>query len=250
MHRRVLLLLALICATVCASAQVINIPQEKKIDSAMINPAAKRDSSFYPKKDSVVNVRSVKKAEEKPVVVKDSARLALERLSKVATRRSMIIPGWGQITNGRWWKVPIIYGGFVSLALAIDFNQRNYKELLRELQYNDRVKGDTSLTPEQMWLTPEFAKYDYNRIIDAKNFYRRNRDLSILVTGVLYAVNVIDAYVDATFFRFDVSKDLSLKVTPSIQPSYALSFSQLTATPTLKLKLSFNAPKYKRNQFN
>ena len=245
-YKRVVLSLALICAALVSSGQeVINIPQAKKIDSALINPAAKRDSSFYPKKDSVVNVRSVKKVAEKPAVVKDSARLALERLSKVAVRRSMIIPGWGQITNGRWWKVPIIYGGFVSLGLAIDFNQRNYKELLTELQSYELTGKYKS---EEFNTGNNGTPYDRDRVNDAKNFYRRNRDLSFLVTGVLYAVNVIDAYVDATFFRFDVSQDLSFKVMPSFQPTYAAS--QLAAAPMLKLKFSFNQQKDKRNQFD
>jgi len=242
-YLRVLLLFILLIGASVVSAQ--DMPKGAKVDSTLINPKAKKDSVFRPKRDSVVNLRSASKTEQKPAVVKDSARLALERLSKVSTRRSMIIPGWGQITNRRWWKVPIIYGGFVSLALAIDFNQRYYKEYLGELQHNDRYNRGLEKTP---WKDSVLASYDYNRIIDAKDFYRRNRDLSILLTGALYAINVIDAYVDATFFRFDVSKDLSLKLTPSFQPYYASS--GLTAMPLLKLKFAFNHPKDNHPDFN
>jgi len=224
-------------------------PKVVKVDSTLINPDAKKDSVFRPKKDSVVNLRSAKKVEEKPAVVKDSARLALERLSKVATRRSMIVPGWGQLTNHRWWKVPILYGGFVSLALAIDFNQKNYKKLLNELQHNYKFtnKIDT-LNITTPWIDPVFANYDRDRVIDAKDFYHRNRDFCILLTGALYVVNIIDAYVDATFFRFDVSNDLSLRVAPSYQPGY--SFSSLSGTPSIKLTLSFGQRNNRYRQLN
>lgn len=233
-------LLLLVFFSVASTAFAQTDPKVVRVDSTLTNPDAKKDSVFNRKKDSVVNLRSSNRLEEKPAVVKDSARLALERLSKLATRRSMIVPGWGQITNKRWWKVPILYAGFVGLGLVIDFNQKNYKELLTELRYNDRVKNDT--TKEQKWLNPAFANYNYNNIIDAKDYYRRNRDLSYLVIGVLYAVNVIDAYVDATFFRFDVSKDLSLKFTPSFNPSYASS-SNPSFSPAIKLQLSFKSRK-------
>ncbi|WP_207535055.1 DUF5683 domain-containing protein [Desertivirga arenae] len=236
-HFRVLLLLVFFSVTSTTFGQTD--PKVVRVDSTLTNPDAKKDSVFAKKKDSVVNLRSANKLEEKPAVVKDSARLALERLSKLSTRRSMIVPGWGQITNKRWWKVPILYAGFVGLGLVIDFNQRNYKELLKELRYNDSVKGDTS---KPQWLNPAFANYNYNNIIDAKDYYRRNRDLSFLLIGALYAVNVIDAYVDATFFRFDVSKDLSLKLTPSFNPSYALS-SGPSLSPAIKLQLSFRSRK-------
>src|SRR5690606_13425104 len=69
-----------------------------------------------------------------PVVYKDSARLALERRSRLAVKRSAILPGWGQITNGRWWKVPILYGGVVGLVISYDISQSGYKEMLEEAQ--------------------------------------------------------------------------------------------------------------------
>ena len=179
-------------------------------------------------KDTVTKVSPVKKAESKETVVKDSARLALERLPRRAVVSSAILPGLGQIRNGRWWKVPIIYGGFVSLALAIDFNQRYYKDILSELQYRNANSG--------MKLNPDYEPFEDRALISAKDFYRRNRDLSILACGALYAINLIDAYVDAKFFRFDISDDLAIKVSPSIQPQ--VSYAYISPVPVLKLKLS------------
>lgn len=203
-------------------------PKVVKVDSAMSNPDLKTDSAFLPKKDTTVKVNAIKEVEAKPAVVKDSARLALERLPRQAVTRSAILPGLGQIKNGRWWKVPIIYGGFVSLALAIDFNQRYYKDILNELQYRRANNGAR--------LNPDYEPFEEQALISAKDFYRRNRDLSFLGCGALYAINLIDAYVDAKFFRFDVSDDLAIKVYPSLQPQ--VSYAYISPVPVIKLKLS------------
>ena len=131
---------------------------------------------------------------------------------------SAIIPGGGQFYNGKYWKIPIVYGGFVALGIAIEFNQSYYSEFVRELNY--RGDGDPLTVP----------KYDEEvipnaRIIEARNYYRRYRDLCIIGVGVLYGLNIVDAYVDAELSNFDISEDLSMKLSPSLQydPSYAAS---------------------------
>src|SRR5690606_1055915 len=76
-------------------------------------------------------------AEEAQTVFKDSARLALEAMSVRPWKQSLMVPGWGQITNGGWWwlKVPVIYGGFVSAVLVFEFNNRYYHDILEDVQY-------------------------------------------------------------------------------------------------------------------
>lgn len=127
-------------------------------------------------------------------VHQDSTRLALEKISKNAVLKSVLIPGWGQIYNARQWKqreremrengiltpklwwvsVPIIYGGFIGSALAYDFNNRNYKWILGEVQYrlakNDVPRDD------------ELARINTPQLIRYKDAYRRDRDLSIQIT--------------------------------------------------------------------
>jgi hypothetical protein len=163
-------------------------------------------------------------------IVKDSTRLADEARPRIAARRSAILPGLGQMYNKRWWKVPLVYGGFVGIGLVYEFNQRYYKTFLREAQYRQEA-------PEKA--NPAWAPYSDEGIIGIKDDYRRSRDLSILAGVAFYAVQIIDAYVDAKFFRFDVSNDLSLKVDPYIQPATIYNaHTTSAATIGFRVKLS------------
>lgn len=226
------LLLFVICSAFVIPAFSQTDTAVVKVDTAFRNPG----TPLTPK-DTTDSARIltplIKKADtvavapKKAEVVKDSARLALESMTRKAVLRSAILPGLGQIYNGRWWKVPLVYGGFVGIGLVYEFNQRYYKEFLGEAQYR-QATGEPK--------NPKYAPYSDEGIINAKDFYRRNRDLSILAGVAFYAVQMIDAYVDAKFFRFDVSDELALKIEPSLQPapfSYAY-----TVYPGFKLKLS------------
>ncbi|WP_411275318.1 DUF5683 domain-containing protein [Daejeonella sp.] len=176
-----------------------------------------------------------KRKQDKPKVatngvVKDSARLAIEAMPGIAARRSAIVPGLGQIHNKRWWKVPFVYGGFVGIGLVYEFNQRQYKIFLTEAQFRQEDPSKAN---------PAWKPYTDEGIIGIKDDYRRTRDLSILAGVAFYAVQIIDAYIDAKFFRFDVSDDLSFKVDPFIQPSQIYNASLPTGTTIgFKVRLS------------
>ncbi len=198
------------------------------VDSTLRNPDAKRNPIFNSPSDTVNHLKTATPV--KPEVVKDSARLALERLPKVAIRRSAILPGWGQVTNGRWWKVPIIYGGFIGLGLAVDFNQRYYRKFLNELRFRDEFEGQTR--------DPDLVRIlDQQGLIQYKDYYRRNRDLSVLAAVGLYAINIIDAYIDAKFFRFDISDELGFKIQPSLIPSVSHAYNPPVPAIKIQLKL-------------
>jgi hypothetical protein len=169
-------------------------------------------------------------APKKTEVVKDSARLAIEEMPRIAARRSAILPGLGQIYNKRWWKVPLVYGGFFGIGLVYEFNQRNYKIFLKEAQFRQENPGETQ--------NPLYAPYTTEGIINIKDAYRRNRDLSILGGLGFYAINIIDAYIDAKFFRFDLSDELSIQVKPSVNQTLPVHASASGTAVGLKLKIS------------
>lgn len=143
----------------------------------------------------------------------DSVRMVIEKESKMVWKQSLLVPGWGQTTNGGWWwvKVPIIYGGYVSGILAHNYNNKYYKYYLSEAQYrsvNNHAAPPNSIFQEgNSQLTQAF--------INAKDNSRRNRDLSILFLIGWHVLNGIEAYVDHMLKnRWDVRYDLSFSVGP------------------------------------
>jgi hypothetical protein len=169
------------------------------------------------------------KEDKKSSLFSDTSRL---QSARHAVYRSAIIPGWGQARNRKWWKVPLVYGGFVGLGFVYEFNQRFYKELLAESQYRkERQPGDpVSKFPQYAAVTND------QQVYSAKDFYRRNRDLTIIGFVAFYGINIIDAYIDARLATFNVDDNLGLKLRPSIQvPVYAGAYQ--SPIPVLKLTI-------------
>lgn len=187
--------------------------------------AQKKKETRPAKADTISKVQPVKK----DTVFKDSARLVLEKLPRRAARSSAILPGLGQVRNKRWWKVPLIYGGFASFVIAYRDNDRQYDYFLKEVNYR--------LANNQNPGNPELAGYSFEGLVKIKDNFRRNKELSIIGGVLVYAVNIIDAYVDAKFFRFDISDKLSFQARPALQPNYALNTFRPAPAFSLKLRL-------------
>jgi hypothetical protein len=157
-----------------------------------------------------------------------------------------VIPGAGQIYNGSYWKLPIVYGAFMGCGYAISINQNrysSYKNAYLDL-YNDKQAGTISEDISKTYIAVLPEGYDLNRVggVDTwmntlknqQNIYRRYRDYSILATVIVYALSLIDAYVDAQLFDYDISPDLSLNIEPQIY--YDL---QQQKSAELKLAIQF-----------
>ena len=167
----------------------------------------------------------------------DASELEAETLPAVAWRPDAIravwlgaiCPGLGQMYNRSWWKVPIVYGAFMGCGYAILINQQSYteyKQAYLEL-YNDNEAGvvdETDVTklynailPNGYNITRMGGTSAYlTKLGNWQNSYRRYRDISIVVTVVVYALSLVDAFVDAQLFDFDISPDLSMQVEPSL----------------------------------
>jgi hypothetical protein len=128
-----------------------------------------------------------------------------------ATLYSMLLPGLGQAYNKKYWKIPIIYAGFGVFYYIIRFNDKEYKKW-REAYYFAVENPDGSDTP----INDYYEKYGYdpNILRDQKDFYRRNRDLTYILTGLWYIINVVDAAVDAHLMTWEVDENLSLRLEP------------------------------------
>ena len=131
-----------------------------------------------------------------------------EHSARRASLYSMVLPGLGQAYNEKYWKIPIIYGGFTVFYFLIQYNNTEY-QLFKDAYYHKVAYGDSDEPVNEYEV-----KYDVETLLSAKNDYRRNRDLNYILTGVWYALNVIDAAVDAHLFSWNVDPDLSLSVEP------------------------------------
>jgi len=132
----------------------------------------------------------------------------------------LVLPGAGQIYNRKFWKLPIIYGGIVGCAYALSWNNQMYHDYSQA--YMDITDNDptTESYNQFMHLGAKITKDNISRyqtlFKNRKDRYRRWRDMSFFVLVGVYALSVIDAYVDASLSEFDISKDLSLRVEPAV----------------------------------
>lgn len=135
---------------------------------------------------------------------------------------SLAIPGAGQIYNHKYWKLPIIYGGFVGCAYALTWNGNMYKDYSQAYQdiMSDNLNNNSYMDFLPAGYTQEMVmqrKSYYQELFrKRKDLYRRQRDLSIFAFIGVYLLSVIDAYVDAELSNFDISNDLGMRLEPTI----------------------------------
>ena len=156
---------------------------------------------------------------------------------------ALVIPGGGQIYNRKYWKLPLIYGGFMGCIYAITWNNSQYKDYSKAYldlkdsdpnpqSYNQFLHLGQKITPQ------EFKRYE-DLFKKRKDKYRRWRDLSFFVMIGVYALSVIDAYVDAELSVFDISRDLSLKVEPTIINNHSSTNAWNSSSVGLQCSLNF-----------
>jgi hypothetical protein len=124
---------------------------------------------------------------------------------KKAALLSAVLPGLGQAYNKKYWKIPVLYAGGATLGYFISFNNKNYKRFKKAV-----IIRNSGGTDEFSGTYPNIEQLRTGR-----EFYRRNRDLLVIVSAFTYLLNIADATVDAHLATFDVSDDLALRVRPS-----------------------------------
>lgn len=201
-------LAALLTVSLLASAQEVESEKRVKQETVSDRPVV---SEVMLKGDSIAATKKKRtKAETETWYPKPKKALWL----------AIALPGGGQIYNKKYWKLPIVYGGFVGCAYAIRWNNMMYKDYSQA--YLDIMDDDPTTDSYNQFLhlgsevTAENEE-QYKRLFKKrKDYYRRYRDMSIFALVGVYALSVIDAYVDASLADFDISKDLSLRITPAV----------------------------------
>ncbi len=203
----------LICVFKCSYSQVPDTVRTA-IDTSRALPADRipvlSDTTQY--NDTII---------KKTVSGKDTAIVKKKVHSpRRATLRSLVIPGWGQIYNKKYWKVPIVYAAIGIPIYTFTYNRKWYNKTKYALSIvaNNRTDPDSlkRLDPALKFLV---ETGEQGSLIDYRNDFRKDMDYSILFTLLMWGLNVVDATVDAHLKGFDVSDELSIYVKPTVLPN-------------------------------
>ena len=212
--------------TISRTDSVIDVPQARKhrLDSSIpqrklstsdsleqVNNKNMKDiASPLEVTQSMMQTDSMSAPKQKPIFIPNSGK---------ATWLAAVIPGGGQIYNRKYWKLPIIYGGFVACTYALSWNNKYYKDYSQA--YLDIMDDDDNTNSYMNFLSPGYdveSKKEWLKTVfkNKKDSYRRYRDLSIFAFIGVYLVSIIDAYVDAELSNFDISPDIGLQINPAV----------------------------------
>ncbi len=180
--KKILLLVFLCCCACCVPV------------GAQVPDSIKKEQSVHIITDSVAPPAIVKKKFE----------------PRKATIRSAILPGWGQIYNKKYWKLPLVWGALGTTAGIYFYNVKNYNLLKQAYIY--RVNGQDDL------VDPDYRNLSTESIRSYRNSFRQNVDYSVLFFVLFWGLNVVDATVDAHLKSFDVDDNLSLEIKPGYSP--------------------------------
>lgn len=180
-----------------------------------VDAQSKEDSSL-PKQEKIIDT-SIKKGAFNP---------------RIATKRSAILPGWGQIYNKKYWKLPLVYGALGATGYIYFSNIKTYRLLRQAYAYKvDVTQANIGL------IDPQFKNYSVEALRVNRNAYRQNIDYSVLFFIIFWGLNVVDATVDAQLKGFDVNDNLSFQFNPGYSP--------LANTTGISLALDIHSKKIK-----
>ena len=202
---------------------------------SFISSRAQNQFSISGINDSLPNSKSEAIAINKALTQKDSLQLSQLSSSESKTKQNwdtwrpnpkralwlaIVLPGAGQVYNRKYWKLPLIYGGFVGCIYALQWNNTMFKDYSQA--YLDIMDNDPSTESYNQFLhlgtkiTSSNIKPYQDIFRRRKDRYRRWRDLSFFCMLGVYALSIIDAYVDASLSEFDISDKLSLRIEPTV----------------------------------
>lgn len=176
---------------------------------------------------------------------KDSSQkkiTAKKHIPRLATRRSLLIPGWGQAYNKQYWKIPVVYGILAIPTVAYVYNNNMYKKtkFAYEALFKAQLPPPNNDSTDYRLIDPQLRGLSISSVQSYRNTFRRDRDYSILWFVLAWGLQVADATVFAHLKEFDVSDDLTMQISPTFNPQ--------TRTPGFGLVMSLKNPDKKPRQ--
>lgn len=230
-------LTSMLCVAASVSADVPEgeFPDSIPVGAPIEKAAVVKGLEFDTQGDSlsVVSADTVNVVKYSPYDVWEERETTFNPDPTRAVWMSALFPGLGQIYNRRYWKLPIVIGGFMGLGYATSWNNGMLSDYTKA--YRDIMDTDPSTKSYMDFFPPTTKEEDLdktwltNLLRSRKNFYRRNRDLCVICMVGVYLIAMVDAYVDASLSHFDVTPELSIDVTPAVfrdgrgsKPSFGL----------------------------
>lgn len=230
-------LTSMLCVAASVSADVPEgeFPDSIPVGAPIEKAAVVEGLEFGTRGDSlsVVSADTVNVVKYNPYDVWEERETTFNPDPTRAVWMSALFPGLGQIYNRRYWKLPIVIGGFMGLGYATSWNNGMLSDYTKA--YRDIMDTDPSTKSYMDFFPPTTKEEDLdktwltNLLRSRKNFYRRNRDLCVICMVGVYLIAMVDAYVDASLSHFDVTPELSIDVSPAVfrdgrgsKPSFGL----------------------------
>lgn len=165
----------------------------------------------------------------------DTVSVVKKHNPKKATLYSAVLPGLGQAYNKKYWKIPIVYAGIGTIFYIADMNGDYYRDYRLAYDYKTGVNTDVSEEVADI-----ANRYSAENLIFLRDNYRRNMELSWIIMALWYGLNIIDATVDAHFFEYDISDDLTLNIEPMVQPNFGeTAYFQGSCATGISFKIKF-----------
>lgn len=221
-----------------ADSLLMEIPVHYLPDSLVADSIAMVNEENLARLDSITNP-------EVTLLSADSIVAAPEVPKKVwtpnpvkATWLAVVFPGAGQIYNRKYWKLPIVYGGFAGCAYALSWNNKMFKDYSQA--YVDYMDDDPNTNSYLDFVSnPNSVNNLESTLKRRKDYYRRYRDISVFAFIGVYLLSIIDAYVDAELSNFDITPDLSMRVEPTVINNRNNSFFGSKSSNAVGLQCSF-----------
>lgn len=160
-----------------------------------------------------------------------------KHIPRIATKRSAILPGWGQAYNKEYWKIPIVYGALSIPVITFIYNNNwyNRSKTAYQLLYKASEPNATQQDIDNLSkIHPKLQGASLSSLQKFRNTFRQDRDYSVLWFIVVWGLNVVDATVFGHLKEFDVSDNLSMQIKPSVNP--------INQAKGLSLVFNFNKP--------